>query len=67
MAYTFKNQAVGKATITDEESNKISLAGINTKNDDANVMMGGLSIMLSIVGWGIQDASRIVTQDVEEE
>lgn len=67
MAYKFTNQNVGKATIKDEESNSFSLNGINTKNDDANVMMSGLSIMLGIVGWEIQDASRIVTQDVEEE
>ena len=64
MSYVFQNQAVGKATITDETDTKINLAGINTSIADANVIMGGLSTFVDIVGWTITDASRIVTQDI---
>lgn len=67
MAYIFSNQTTGKVQITDENDDKFMLTGINTKEDDANVMMAGLSYMLDIVGWQINDAIRIVNQDVIEE
>lgn len=66
MAYQFTNQVVGKLKITDESGGDITLNGINTRENDANVIMGGVSILFGIVNWGVQDAVRIVNQDVEE-
>lgn len=67
MAYKFTNQTTGKASITDETNTNISLAGVNTQDSvTADVIMSGLTTMLGIVGWTIADASRIVTQDIEE-
>lgn len=66
MALQFTNQNTAKATIQDDTQTKFTLTGINGKTNDAEAVMGGLSILLDIVGWGIQDAQRIVTQDIEE-
>ena len=66
MDYEFSTQQIAKTTITDELDNKFTLTGINGRTDDATAIMGGLSIMLDIVGWSIQDASRIITQDIVE-
>lgn len=66
MAYQFVNRSTGKSQITDENDSTFTLAGINTSTTDANVIMGGLSTLLDIVGWTVQDANRVVTQDIEE-
>lgn len=66
MAYEFNNQYTAKATITDETETKFTLTGINGVTNDATAVMGGLSILLDVVGWGIADAQRIVTQDIDE-
>lgn len=66
MAYEFKNQYTAKAKISDDQENDFTLTGINGMTTDATAVMGGLSILLDIVGWGIQDAQRIVTQDIDE-
>lgn len=66
MALQFTNQNTAKATIQDDTQTKFTLTGINGKTNDAEAVMGGLSILLDVVGWGIQDAKRIVTQDIEE-
>lgn len=66
MALQFTNQNTAKATIQDDTQTKYTLTGINGKTNDAEAVMGGLSILLDVVGWGIQDAQRIVTQDIEE-
>lgn len=66
MAYQFTNQNTAKATIQDDTQTKFTLTGINGKTNDADAVMGGLSTLLDIVGWGIQDVQRIVTQDIEE-
>lgn len=66
MAYQFVNRSTGKSQITDENDSTLTLNGINTATTDANVIMGGLSILLDIVGWTVQDANRVVTQDIEE-
>ncbi len=66
MAYQFENQALGKVNVTDELQNTFTLQGINAQESDANVMMGGLSYLLDIVGWTAQDAVRIINQDVIE-
>ncbi len=66
MAYEFNNQHTAKATITDETETKFTLTGINGVTNDATAVMGGLSILLDVVGWTIADATRIVTQDIDE-
>lgn len=66
MGYQFTNRAAGKSQITDESNTTFTLAGINTATDNANSIMAGLSTLLNVVGWSVQDANRIVTQDIEE-
>lgn len=66
MAYQFVNRSTGKSQVTDENDSTFTLAGINTSTTDANVIMGGLSTLLDIVGWTVADANRVVTQDIEE-
>ena len=66
MAYQFVNRSTGKSQVTAENDSTFTLAGINTSTTDANVIMGGLSTLLDIVGWTVQDANRVVTQDIEE-
>lgn len=66
MALQFTNQNTAKAKIQDDSETTFTLTGINGKTNDADAVMGGLSILLDVVGWGIQDAQRIVTQDIEE-
>lgn len=66
MAYQFVNRSTGKSQVTDENSTIFTLNGINTSTTDANVIMAGLSTLLDIVGWTVQDANRVVTQDIEE-
>lgn len=66
MTYQFQNQYTAKAKISDDQENDFTLTGINGMTTDATAVMGGLSILLDIVGWGIQDAQRIVTQDIDE-
>lgn len=66
MAYQFTNRTTGKSQITDDSNTVITLNGINTSTTDANVIMSGLTTLLGIVGWAIQDANRVVTQDITE-
>lgn len=67
MAYEFQNEPVAKMSVTMSDSaDRITLPGVNGSETDANIIMGGISIMLGIVGWDTRDAARIVTQDVEE-
>lgn len=65
--YIFSNQSTGKVQVTDENDNKFTITGINTREQDANIMMAGLSYLLDVVGWSVTDAVRIVNQDVIEE
>lgn len=67
MAYVFSTEQIGKAKITDETETTFTLTGINAKTNDANIVMGGLSILLDVVGWKVSEAVRIVNQDIEEE
>lgn len=67
MAYVFSTEQIGKAKITDETSTAFTLTGINARTNDANAVMGGLSILLDVVGWQVSEAVRIVNQDIEEE
>lgn len=66
MGYQFTNRASGKSQITDESNTTFTLAGINTVTENADSIMAGLSTLLDVVGWSVQDANRIVTQDIEE-
>lgn len=66
MAYEFSNQYTAKAKIRDETDSEFTLTGINGVTTDADAVMGGLSYLLDIVGWSVQDAQRIVTQDIDE-
>lgn len=66
MAYAFQNEKVGKANVTDETETTFTLQGINTSTNDANLIMGGISSLLWIVGWEAQDVTRILNQVVVE-
>lgn len=67
MAYVFSNQIISKATITDEQDNKFTITGVNGTTNDATAVMGGLSYLLDIVDWSVQDAIRVINQDIVEE
>lgn len=70
MAYQFDTQITGstKTAIRIPGENPIEhqLNGIAAREQDANVIMGGLSTMYNIVGWIIGDdlTTRTVKQDV---
>lgn len=67
MAYVFETQNNATTKITDETNTTFNLKGINGTTNDANIIMGGLSIMLDIVGWQVTDVTRVVNQDIVEE
>lgn len=67
MAYVFETQNTATTKITDETNTTFNLKGINGTTNDANIIMGGLSIMLDIVGWQVTDVTRVVNQDIIEE
>lgn len=73
MAYTFTNQTIGttKATIAgadtaEGETFTHNLSGINTRENSADSIMGGINELYGIVGWQAADLTRTVKQDVEE-
>lgn len=67
MAYQFSNEASATMKVTMSDSTDvINLKGVNGRETDANVVMGGISTLLGIVGWSTRDAARVVTQNVEE-
>lgn len=67
MAYEFRNTITGQAKIVEgDSSTNISIKGINTQNNNADAFMDALTTLLGVVGWTVEDAQRIVTQDVEE-
>jgi len=69
MSYYFANKAEGKVEITDEQNNTYTLKQINSTSNQATAadsIMGGLSTMLDIVGWQVNDVVRVVNQDVLE-
>lgn len=67
MSYVFSDQIISKAKITDELNSTFTINGINGTITSADSIMGGLSYLLDIVGWSVQDAVRIVNQDIVEE
>lgn len=66
MAYQFTNEIVAKIKVTDENGDDVTLNGINGREQNADSIMGGISALFGIVGWGTQGVVRIVNQDVEE-
>lgn len=66
MAYIFSEEVLAKLKVTDDEGNEFTLNGVAGRENSADSIMGGLSIMLDIVGWSVQDAVRIVNQDIVE-
>ncbi len=66
MAYQFTNEIVAKMKVTDDSGTDITLNGINGRENDANIIMGGISTLFDIVGWSAENAVRVVNQDVEE-
>lgn len=68
MAYQFQDEAVAKFKVQDDVSNDtITLPGINGHESDANVIMGGISILFNIVGWSYtSNPVRILNQAVTE-
>lgn len=67
MAYVFENQTVGKATVTDENQDSLTLGGINGAETDANIIMAGISYLYDIAGWTVDAASRNINQSIVEE
>ncbi len=66
MAYQFTNEIVAKIKVTEDSGSDITLNGVNGRETDANVIMGGVSSLFDIVGWRVTEATRIVNQDIEE-
>lgn len=62
----FSNQVQSKVTMTDEQNNSYNIAGINGTISSADSVIGGLSAILDIVGWQVNDVVRVVNQDVVE-
>lgn len=60
----FANQVQSKVTMTDEQNNSYNIAGINGTISSADSVIGGLSAILDIVGWQVNDVVRVVNQDV---
>ena len=62
----FQNQVQSKVIMTDEENNSYNIAGINGTISSADSVVGGLSAILDIVGWQVNDVVRVVNQNVVE-
>lgn len=62
----FQNQVQSKVIMTDEQNNSYNIAGINGTISSADSVVGGLSAILDIVGWQVNDVVRVVNQDVVE-
>lgn len=67
MAYVFSDQVLAKASITDTDHQTFTIQGIAATETDANIVRGGISTLLDIVGWSIKDAVRVVNQDIVED
>lgn len=67
MAYVFETQNNATTKITDETNTTFNLKGINGVTNNADSIMAGLSSILDIVGWQVQDVTRVVSQDIVEE
>lgn len=63
----FENQVKAKVVLTDELGNTINIAGINGTISSADSIIGGLSAILDVVGWQVNDVVRVVNQSIVEE
>ncbi len=68
MAYEFSNEIVAKMKVAEDASGQdaLTLSGVNGHETDANIIMGGISILFGIVGWEAGYGQRILNQDVVE-
>lgn len=68
MAYEFSNEIVAKVKVSEDASGQdaITLNGINGRETDANIIMGGVSALFGIVGWNVGAVTRVINQDVQE-
>lgn len=66
MAYQFSNEILAKIKVTDDSGADITLNGINGRENSADVIMGGISIMFDLAGWGVNKATRVIDQKIEE-
>lgn len=68
MAYQFQTQntASMKTVLSNTKTEAVSktINGINPTETDANIIMGGLSILFDIGGLNIGESTRTVKQDV---
>lgn len=67
MAYIFTNEILGKIKITDENDNDFTLNGINAREQSADSIRAGVATIIDIVGWQVNEAVRIVNQDIVED
>lgn len=67
MAYRFSDEILAKIKITDEQGNDFTLNGINATETSADSIHAGVSAMLNIVNWKVNNAIRIVNQDIVED
>ena len=67
MAYVFSDEVLAKIKITDETDNDFTLNGINAREQSADSIRAGVSTIIDIVGWQVQEAVRIVNQDIVED
>lgn len=64
MAYVFSDEILAKIKITDENQNDFTLNGINARETSADSIRAGVATIIDIVGWQVQNAVRIVNQDI---
>lgn len=70
MSYVFARQKVSSFQIAQNDAQgKTTFAGVDGEQNDANVIVGGVQQLLSIVGWQSKynplDALRTVKENVE--
>ena len=70
MGYVFTRQKVSSFQIAETSGTaKTTFAGIDGEQNDANIIVGGIQQLLSIVGWQDKynplDATRTVKENVD--
>lgn len=67
MAYVFSDEVLAKIKITDEADNDFTLNGINAREASADSIRAGVATIIDIVGWQVNEAVRIVNQNIVED
>lgn len=68
MAYNFSTQIIGSThTKIFGQRNAHSINGVNSRLDNADSLMSGLSTMYDLVGWQIQDIDNPVVRNNKED